>query len=130
MKRLSMISAMRPGVAMQRSCKEGGSGLMKGLPVGSFFTDDGKVLGDTWGAGLFGGFFVSGDFSRRSGVCGNGGGGFFCEVASEHEFELGGVELLAGLPEDAAAEGVDGLLEDDDLGGLTRDDFVALGALV
>jgi hypothetical protein len=52
---------------------------------------------------------VSGDFSRRSGVCGNGGGGFFCEVASEHEFELGGVELLAGLTEDAAAEDVDGL---------------------
>lgn len=64
------------------------------------FTDDGKVLGNTWSAGLFGDFFV------------------------------GGVELLAGLPEDVAAEGVDGLLEDDDLGGLTRDDFVALGDLV
>ena len=52
--------------------------------------DDGKVLGDTWGAGLFGGFFVSGDFSRWCWVCGDGGVGFFCEVASEHEFELGG----------------------------------------
>ena len=38
------------------------------------FTDDGKVLGNTWSAGLFGDFFV------------------------------GGVELLAGLTEDAAAE--------------------------
>jgi hypothetical protein len=31
------------------------------------FTDDGKVLGDAWGAGLFGGFFVSGNFSRPHG---------------------------------------------------------------
>ena len=95
-----------------------------------FLANDGKVLGDAWGAGLFGGFLVIGDFSRRSGVCGNGGGGFFCKVASEHEFELGGVELFAGLTEDAPTEGIDGLLKDDDLGGLARDDQVALGDLV
>jgi hypothetical protein len=70
---------------------------------------------------------VGGDFSRRSGVCGIGGGGFFCEVASEHEFELGGVERFAGFAEDPAAEGVDGLPEDDDFGSLARDDLVALG---
>jgi len=95
-----------------------------------FFADDGKVLGDAGGAGLFGGLFVSGDFSRRSWVCGIGGGGFFCKVASEHEFELGGIELLAGFAEDAAAERVDGLLQDDDLGGLAGDDLIALGDLV
>ena len=30
-----MTSAMRPGVAMQRSCREGGSGAMTGLATGS-----------------------------------------------------------------------------------------------
>ena len=48
-----------------------------------FFLGDGQVFGDARGAGLLaGGLFVGGDFSRRSGVCGNGGGGFFCEVGS------------------------------------------------
>ena len=95
-----------------------------------FFADDGKVLGDAGGAGFFGGFLVSGDFSRRSWVCGIGSGGFFCEVASEHEFELGGIDLLAGCAEDLAAKGVDGLFEDNDLGSLARDDLVALCDLV
>jgi hypothetical protein len=56
--------------------------------------------------------------------------GFFCEVASEHEFELGGIELLTGFAEDPAAERVDGLFEDDNLGSLARDDLVALCDLV
>lgn len=33
-KRLSMTSAIRPGVAMQRSCGDGGSGAMTGLATG------------------------------------------------------------------------------------------------
>jgi hypothetical protein len=69
---------------------------------------------------------VIGDLSRRPGACGNGGGGFFFEVASEQEFELGGIELFAGFTKDTPAEGVDGLFEDDDLGGLARDDLIAL----
>jgi hypothetical protein len=40
---------------------------------------------------------------------------------------LGGVERFAGFAEDAAAEGVDGLPEDGDFGGLACDDLVALG---
>ena len=86
--------------------------------------DDWKVLGDAWGAGFLGALFVIGDFSGRSWVCGKGGGGFFCEVASEQEFELGGVELFAGFAEDAAAEGVNGLFEDEDLSRLTGDDRI------
>ena len=92
-----------------------------------FLANDGKVLRDARGAGLISGLLVSGDFSRRSWVCGNGGGGFFCEVASEQEFELGGVELFAGFTKNPAAERVDGLFEDEDLASLARDDLVALG---
>ena len=95
-----------------------------------FFADDGKVFGDAWGAGFLLALLVSGDLSRRSWVRGNGGGGFFCEVASEHEFELGRIELLAGFAEDPAAERVDGLLEEDDLGGLACYDLVAPGDLI
>jgi hypothetical protein len=57
--------------------------------------------------------------SRRSGVCWIGGGRFFWRV---EELELRGVELLAALAEDPAAQRVDGLLEHGDLG-------VALGDL-
>ena len=95
-----------------------------------FLANLGKVFRDTCGAGLFGSLLMGRDFSRRSWVCGNGGGSFFCEIASEHEFELGGIELLAGLTEDPAAERVDALFEDDDFGGLARDDLVALRDLV
>jgi len=80
------------------------------------------VFGDAWRAGPFGRLLVSGDFSRRSWVCGIGGGGFFCKVASEHEFELGGVELLAGGAEDSPAKSIDGLLQHNDLGGLAGDE--------
>jgi hypothetical protein len=61
---------------------------------------------------------AAGILSRRSVVCGIGGGRFFWRV---EEFELGRVELFAGLAEDAAAEGVDGLLEDGDLRVALRD---------
>ena len=48
-----------------------------------FFLGEWQVFGDARGAGLLaGGLLVGGDFSRRSGVCGSGGGGFFCEVGS------------------------------------------------
>ena len=53
------------------------------------FSNDGKIVGDAGSAGFLLGLFVSGDFSRRVWDFGNGGGGFFCEFASEHEFELG-----------------------------------------
>jgi len=44
---------------------------------------DGQVPGDARGAGLPAGFLLMGeDLSRRSGVCGSGGWGFFCEVGS------------------------------------------------
>jgi len=51
--------------------------------------------------------FVSGWLSRRPWVCGSGGGGFFCGVGIQQEFELGGVERLAFRTEEAADEGVD-----------------------
>ena len=89
------------------------------------------MLRDTRGAGSFGGFLlVRGDLSRRSWAFGIGGGGFFCQVTPKHEFELGGIELFARLAKDPAAERVDGLFEDGDLGGLTRDDLIALCDLV
>jgi hypothetical protein len=66
-------------------------------------------------------------FSRRSGVCGTGGGRFFWRI---EKFELGGVELLAALAEDAAAQGVDGLLEDEDLACLPLDNRIASGDLI
>ena len=48
-----------------------------------FFLADRQVLRDARGAGLLaGGLFVGENFSRRSEVCGIGGGGFFCEVGS------------------------------------------------
>ena len=53
--------------------------------------------------------------------------GLFCEVASEHEFELGGIEFPAGCAEDPPAECVDGLFQDNDLGSLAGDVLVALG---
>jgi hypothetical protein len=94
------------------------------------FSNNRKMFRDAGGAGLFGRFPVSRDFSRRSGVCGNGGGGFFCEVSAEFEFELGGIELFTRYAEDPAAERVDGLFEHGNLGGLARDDLVALRDLV
>ncbi len=81
---------------------------------------DGQMFGDARGAGFFDNLLVGGDLSRRSWVCGIGGGGFFCEVGSEHEFELGGVELLAGGAKNSAAEHVDGLLEADNLSAQAR----------
>ena len=85
---------------------------------------DGQVIGDARRAGLpLGRGPASGFFSRRSGVVGLGGERFFCRI---EEFELGGVELLAGLAEDAPAKGVDGLLEDGDLSRLALDHRVAL----
>jgi hypothetical protein len=57
-------------------------------------------------------------------------GRFFCSVGAEHEFELGGIELLAGHAEDAAGQGVDHLAQYEDLGGLTFDDGIAFGDLI
>ena len=92
-----------------------------------FFAYEGKVLGDAWGAGFGFALVVVFDFSRRSEVCGSGGCGLFCIIAFEEELELGGIELFAGGSEDAAGEGVDGLFEEGDLGGLVRDDGIAFG---
>jgi hypothetical protein len=36
-------------------------------------------------------------FSRRSGVCGRGGDGFFCRVGIERKFGLGGIDRLAAF---------------------------------
>jgi hypothetical protein len=79
---------------------------------------------------FLGGLFVARDFSRRSWVCGNGGGSFLCETLSELEFKLGWIELFARYAKDPAAQSVDGLLELDDFGSLARDDLVALCDLV
>ena len=44
---------------------------------------DGQVFRDARGAGLLAGFLLmGGNLSRRSGVCRNDGGDFFCEVRS------------------------------------------------
>ena len=89
-----------------------------------FFLGDGQVFGEARGAGLLAGeLVVGGDFSRRSGVCGNGGGSFFCAVGVEQKQELGGIERFAFGTEDAADEGVDGLFKKDDLGGLAGNDI-------
>jgi hypothetical protein len=92
-----------------------------------FFAYEGQVLGDAGGSGFGFALVVFFDFSRRSGVCGSGGCGLFCVIAFEKELELGGIELFAGGSEDAAGEGIDGLLEEDDLCGLVRDDGIAFG---
>ena len=93
--------------------------------------DDGKVLGNTGGAGLAGGLLVIGDYSRRGGCFGSvSDGRFLADAAREEKFELCGIKLLTGFTEDAAAEGVDLLFEDGNLVGLTCDDLVALGDLV
>ena len=86
-----------------------GFGIEQDFGRVEFLADDGKVLGDARGAGLLLRFFVIGDFSCRSWVCGKGGGSFFCEIASEHKFEL---------------------FKDEDLGGLARDDLIALCDLI
>jgi hypothetical protein len=95
------------------------------------FSNNRKVFRNAGSPSLFlGGLLVARDFSRRSWVCGNGGGSFLCETLSELEFKLGRIEFLARYAEDPAAESVDGLLELDDFGSLARDDLVALCDLV
>jgi hypothetical protein len=49
---------------------------------------------------------LGGRFSRRSGVCGRGGGGFFCGVGVE-EFELGGIDAFAAFVKEAGEHQVD-----------------------
>ena len=85
-----------------------------------FLPHDGQMFGDARGAGLFDRLLVGGDFSRRSWVCGSGGGVFFCGVGFQQEFELGGIEFFARYAEDAAGQRVDGLAQHEDLGGLAR----------
>ena len=81
--------------------------------------DDGQVLRDARRSRLLAELLADLQvLSRRSVVCGIGGGRFFWRF---EEFELGGVELLAALAEDAAAQRVDGLLEDGDLRVALRD---------
>ena len=84
------------------------------------FAHHGQVIWDARGAGFCNRFLVGGYLSRRSWVCGSGGGGFFCEVAPEHEFELGGIELFARYAKDASGQCVDGLTQHQDLCGLAR----------
>jgi len=72
----------------------------------------GEVTGFAGGA-LFGG----GWFSRRSGVCGIGGGGFFCGIGIQQEFKLGGVECFALLVVEAAEDLVDLFAQELVLGG-------------
>ena len=63
-------------------------------------------------AGFARGTLFGGDrFSRRSGVCGLGGGGFFCGIGIQQEFELGRVERLALLVEELPDDGVDTLAQ-------------------
>ena len=50
-------------------------------------------------------------FSRRSWVCGNGGGRFFCRIGIQQEFELGGIERLALFVEELPKDLVDALVE-------------------
>lgn len=95
--------------------------LAKGSRVGFDFVGDevdladremGDVAGFAWAA-LFGG----GWFSRRSGVCGIGGGGFFCGIGIQQEFELGGVECFALLVVEAAKDLADLFAQELVLGG-------------
>lgn len=77
----------------------------------------GDVLGLARGALLDGG-----RFSRRSGVCGIGGGSFFCGVGVQQEFKLGGVERLAFLVVEAAEDFAD-LLAQQLVFGAQESDF-------
>jgi hypothetical protein len=85
---------------------------------------DRQVIGDARRTRLLQARVAAGEIiSRRSGVVGLGGGRFLCRI---EEFELRGIQRLAGLAEDAPAKGVNGLLEDGDLGRLALDHRVAL----
>ncbi len=79
----------------------------------------GDVARFAWGA--WGALFGDGCFSRRSGVCGIGGGGFFCGVGVQQEFELGGVERLAFLVVEAAEDFADLLAQQFVLGAQEGD---------
>ena len=58
-----------------------------------------------------GALFGRSRFSRRSGVCGIGGGGFFCGVGVQQELELGGVEGLALLVVELPDDDIDALAQ-------------------
>ena len=60
---------------------------------------------------LFGGAVLGGSFSRRSGVCGRGGGGLFFGIRAE-EFELGGIDAFAAFVKEAGEHQVDLLAQE------------------
>ena len=51
-------------------------------------------------------------FSRRSGVCGRGGFGFFCGIGIQQEFKLGRVERFALAAEELAEDFVNALAQE------------------
>jgi hypothetical protein len=59
---------------------------------------------------LFGGGVLGGSFSRRSGVCGRGGG-LFCGVGAK-ESELGGIDAFAAFVKQAGEHEVDFLAQE------------------
>ncbi len=113
------------GTLIVETVGAGAVDLAVGVGVGFDFVGDEPGLADgkvgdvarfAWGA-LFG----DGCFSRRSGVCGIGGGGFFCGVGVQQEFELGGVERLAFLVVEAAEDFADLLAQQFVLGAQEGD---------
>jgi len=120
---------MSAGVAMQRSCREGGR-VKLDFGGNDFLALDGQMVRDARRAGLWPALLVILDFKRRSWFCGHGGIGLFFRAAGEKEFELLGIELLTGYAEDATADGIDGLAQHQNLGSLTFDDGIALGDFI
>jgi hypothetical protein len=107
-----------------------GGGLKLDFGWNDLFALDGKVIRDARRAGLLRTLPVIPDLSRRSLVCGIGGGCFFCRVGIQQEFELRRIELLARHAEHASGQRVDGLAKHLDLRGLTLDDDIASGDFI
>ena len=93
--------------------------------------NDGKVFRDARLAGLrfdlllvIGQIGVRGRAGSLGGWCGTG------QIGAEHQLELGGIDLFAGSPEDAAAQRVDGLAVEGDFGSQPRNGLVPAGDLI
>ena len=63
---------------------------------------------------------------QAAGLAGDFGGSFFCAIGVEQQQKLSGIERFAFGTEDAADEGVDGVLELRDLSGLCGDNIEPL----